>query len=514
MKINITRRALTGLLTLLFTGLLFSPSLSAQKLEGIASYYGKGFHGKSTSTGEKFNKNAYSAASLDMPWGTVLEVTNLANGRTTQVRVNDCGPHVRGRLIDLSRAAAADLGFLKEGEAKVRLRIIQASTSGPTCSRGAWSKKLKARGEAIPPPPPPWDPTQTVSIEPVNPVVPGPPAADPAMPVPKGALRGRASYYADRFQGRPTSTGETYDAGLLTAASKTFPYGSMLEVTNIVSGAKVTVKVNDCGPNSPDRILDLSRAAAAQIGVLQAGIAVVDVRVLRLGSRGPTCNRAEWLRERQAANTTMRSPEPRPATETSPAPVPDPSPMPAGSTLVDAYQVQVGAFGNRANAEKVVMELLAKGFPESYTVTSGKLTRVFTGVSATEAEAEAVQAQLVNAGYPKTKVEATKVTQELISAPEPEAAPVTYGATPNAPREFAPDEILFGVQVGAFGSEANADKTMKALRAAGFTEVYSAAVGKTTRVFSGKYYFQNQAEAEKERLRKAGFAGASVRRVQ
>ena len=255
----------------LFIGIT-SARLSAQKLEGMASFYADRFDGKKTSTGEIFRQAGYSAASKDLPWGTIVEVTNISNGKTTQVRVNDCGPHTKGRIIDLSRAAAKDLGFIRAGETKVTLRILKTSDSGPNCNRRAWTKRLKAQGKEIPPSPSPWDPTQTISI---LPAVPATQAVTPVIPVQEGTLRGKASYYGDRFNGRPTSTGETYDHRLRTAASKDFPYGTILEVMNIVSGQKVEVKVNDCGPNSPDRIIDLSRAAAAQIGVIQAGIAVV-----------------------------------------------------------------------------------------------------------------------------------------------------------------------------------------------------------------------------------------------
>ena len=165
-------------------------------------------------------------------------------------------------------------------------------------------------------------------------------------------------------------------------------------------------------------------------------------------------------------------------------------------------------------------KLVGAGFPDTYAVTSGKLTRVFTGLSTTEKEAEAAQKTLAKAGYPKSKVVETRVAPSTLTTAKPEAAPGTYDSsttpTPNpAPqREYDPTDMLFGVQVGAFSAKANADKAMNALREAGVREVYSAKVGKTYRVFAGKFYFQSQAETEKNKLREMGFAGASVRRVQ
>jgi rare lipoprotein A len=91
---------------------------------GIASWYGEAFHGKNTANGETFDLNAITAAHRTLPLPTIVEVTNLDNGRTLQVRVNDRGPYARGRIIDLSRRSAQLLGFEGPGTAKVRVRIL------------------------------------------------------------------------------------------------------------------------------------------------------------------------------------------------------------------------------------------------------------------------------------------------------------------------------------------------------------------------------------------------------
>ena len=93
--------------------------------EGVASWYGPGFHGKKTSNGERYNQNAMTAAHKLLPFGTRLRVINLENGRTTEVRVNDRGPFVDSRIIDLSRAAARDLGMLGKGTARVRIGALE-----------------------------------------------------------------------------------------------------------------------------------------------------------------------------------------------------------------------------------------------------------------------------------------------------------------------------------------------------------------------------------------------------
>ncbi len=88
---------------------------------GIASWYGPGFHGKKTSNGERYNQNSMTAAHKLLPFNTKLRVTNLKNGRSVVVRVNDRGPFVGSRIIDLSRAAAKQLDMLGSGTARVRL---------------------------------------------------------------------------------------------------------------------------------------------------------------------------------------------------------------------------------------------------------------------------------------------------------------------------------------------------------------------------------------------------------
>lgn len=91
------------------------------RAEGTASYYGKAHHGKRTASGERFNQNALTAAHRTLAFGTRVRVTNLDNGRSVVVRINDRGPFGRGRIIDVSKAAAEQLNMLRSGTARVRL---------------------------------------------------------------------------------------------------------------------------------------------------------------------------------------------------------------------------------------------------------------------------------------------------------------------------------------------------------------------------------------------------------
>ena len=92
---------------------------------GIASWYGHDFHGKYTANGEVYNMNALTAAHKTLPLPSLVQVTNLENGRSLQLKVNDRGPFVHGRVIDVSRRAAQLLGFDNQGTAKVRVSLIE-----------------------------------------------------------------------------------------------------------------------------------------------------------------------------------------------------------------------------------------------------------------------------------------------------------------------------------------------------------------------------------------------------
>lgn len=108
------------------TGIINTPLFASVYKEGvIASYYAEDFHGKKTSNGEKFDMNSLTCAHKSLPFNTILKVTNLSNGKSINVRVNDRGPFVLTREIDLSKAAAIKLGMIASGTAKVRLEIVQ-----------------------------------------------------------------------------------------------------------------------------------------------------------------------------------------------------------------------------------------------------------------------------------------------------------------------------------------------------------------------------------------------------
>lgn len=103
--------------------------------QGEASWYGPGFHGKTTANGETYNQDDLTAAHRTLPFNTIVRVVNLDNGKSVTVRINDRGPYARGRIIDLSREAAHRIDMINSGVAPVRLVLIRSEQpirkSGP-----------------------------------------------------------------------------------------------------------------------------------------------------------------------------------------------------------------------------------------------------------------------------------------------------------------------------------------------------------------------------------------------
>ena len=93
-------------------------------MTGMASWYGAPFHGRRSSDGSRFNKEEYTAAHLTYPFGTLVKVTNLRNNKNCVVKITDRGPYAHGRIIDLSKKAAEELGMLGSGVAKVKLEVV------------------------------------------------------------------------------------------------------------------------------------------------------------------------------------------------------------------------------------------------------------------------------------------------------------------------------------------------------------------------------------------------------
>ncbi|MDJ1176634.1 septal ring lytic transglycosylase RlpA family protein [Roseofilum capinflatum] len=99
--------------------------VTVQAVSGWASWYGPGFHGNLTANGERYNQYGLTAAHRNLPFNTMVRVTNMDNGRSLVVRINDRGPYIRNRIIDLSKGAAQELGLMSTGVAPVRMEILE-----------------------------------------------------------------------------------------------------------------------------------------------------------------------------------------------------------------------------------------------------------------------------------------------------------------------------------------------------------------------------------------------------
>jgi rare lipoprotein A len=182
--------------------------------------------------------------------------------------------------------------------------------------------------------------------------------------------QGIASWYGREFHGRPTSSGETYDMYALTAAHKTLPLPTVAEVTNLATGKSIIVRINDRGPFVKDRLIDLSYAAARDLGFLNAGTTSVEVRAL---------DDAATARAATIAPSTM--------------------------------YVQVAAFSERQNAEKLRQRLRGHGFDNAVIryddSETPALYRVRIGPVANPAEYDAVAVRVdeLNVGKPRLVLE-------------------------------------------------------------------------------------------------------------
>lgn len=174
-----------------------------------------------------------------------------------------------------------------------------------------------------------------------------------------------ASFYAEDFNGKQTSSGETFDMNDFTCAHKSLPFNTILKVTNLSNGNSVSVRVNDRGPFVLDREIDLSKAAAIQLGMFGSGTAPVDIEII---ARGPetelsskTAAKAALMMEQLAAKEAQKN-----------------APVVVAATSNDSknWDVQLGAFSSKENANTLAQKLLKAGFTEVVFQNTDTITRV------------------------------------------------------------------------------------------------------------------------------------------
>ena len=189
--------------------------------------------------------------------------------------------------------------------------------------------------------------------------------------------RGIASWYGSKFHGRNTSNGEVYDMYRMTAAHKTLPLPTFVEVTNLENGRQVVLRVNDRGPFHSNRIIDLSYAAASRIGMLGKGTALVEVRAI-----DPRAPQPRVAQTTPTQRQVTRPPQ-RPATQVARTP---------------RIFLQAGAFSSSFNAERL-RSRLQNGLSRSVRIAaSGTVHRVQVGPLASVEVADRVAAELAGFG--------------------------------------------------------------------------------------------------------------------
>lgn len=207
---------------------------------------------------------------------------------------------------------------------------------------------------------------------------------------------GMASWYGDAFNGRPTSTGERFNMHELTAAHKTLPLPGLVEVTNLDNGRRVVVRLNDRGPFVDGRIIDLSRGAAQELGMISQGVGRVRVRYLghapRLGG-GVVLQQAE---ARPARTPPASQPVPYAiAAAASPPPVVAPTPV----AQAGGVWVQAGAFADQRAARRIAGRLGDRATVQPMNSGGRELYRVVVGPWDDAAAAENARQAVVARGY-------------------------------------------------------------------------------------------------------------------
>jgi len=221
--------------------------------------------------------------------------------------------------------------------------------------------------------------------------------------------RGVASWYGPDFHGRNTSSGEPYDMYGMTAAHKTLPLPCYARITNLANGRSIVVRINDRGPFVANRIVDLSYSAAQRLDIVRMGTAFVELRTVgpedMLAANTGTATAAQAL--------PAPAPAPPPATTMEPAgesitPPPvaagNPVAAPAGLSLY----IQVGAYGEAANAARVVARLRSAGLPRVLVLDgpagARALQRVRIGPIASVEDYDQLAARLAAIGFPDARL--------------------------------------------------------------------------------------------------------------
>jgi rare lipoprotein A (peptidoglycan hydrolase) len=223
---------------------------------GKASWYGHDFHGRRTASGETYNMNAMTAAHRSLPFGTCVRVTNLENGQSVIVKINDRGPFIYDRIIDLSYGSAKKIGLCQSGVARVKVELVDENLylleiaqqqSQPEDYSFREREELAALVHK--------------AEEPVR---------------PEYTEVGYASLF-----GRKSPSGDAVNSQELVASHFSLPIGTTVKVTNLENNKTVIVRINHRCDRFLGRVIQLSRAAAQQIDMTPKFMAKVKIETVK-----------------------------------------------------------------------------------------------------------------------------------------------------------------------------------------------------------------------------------------
>jgi rare lipoprotein A len=337
---------------------------------GIASWYGDAFNMKATADGEVFDMNQFSAAHTTLPLPSMVEVTNLDNGRKLVVRVNDRGPFVGGRIIDLSHAAAIELGYDRAGVAHVRVKYVgPAPLGGPE----AGVRYAKASPQAYSP----------------RPYPPQPYAAAPAYAPPLRA----ASYGSGTMTAHRPADEEIFgEAPAAPAAVEPLVPRPQRVAESSLTPLPPAVRSTSAAPFVPESVTPAKPPLATPVNRASRDPYISDVVARRVQ---PVAQRANL----EAATG-----------QSLPAAVPSSAVIQAVATTrtpsAKAYSVQAGAFSDQVNAKRAAAQLASAGTVkvEPFERSGVTMYRVYLAGVSDEAEAHEVRDKVAAIGFSDARV--------------------------------------------------------------------------------------------------------------
>jgi rare lipoprotein A len=280
----------------------------------------------------------------------------------------------------------------------------------------------------------------------------------PQLPTAAQELHGVASWYGEEFAGRTTANGEIFDPLLLTAAHRSLPFGTVLDITNAKTQQSVRVRVNDRGPYIGNRLIDLSYAAAQQIGLIEPGVGEVDIKIVHLGNgerEAPaplevTIAEAPKTVSAIAATEPPKVEFPLPA-KSEPAPAPEP-------VVVDRIEVQ------EQHAGVMTRKQVA---PNGTTITDVPVG----GDAAPPAESFDAQKRLAPAPAPVAVKRGQYVVQVGAFSVEANAKLLQERLTTIGQRAWIDRHDLYRVRIGPFATRELAQQTRATLEASGMSAI-------------------------------------------